>query len=99
MKSAYEISKLAQQDLEEIWIYTYENWSLSQADKYYRNIIRQFEKICSNPEIGKSIDYVKKGQRTRAIKSHLIVYKILDDKIWIDRVLHERMDIETRLGD
>ncbi len=99
MNVTYEVSKLAQQDLEEIWRYSIENWSLSQADKYYRSIIREFDKICKQPEIGKPIDDVKKGHRTRGIKSHLIVYKFLSGKIWIDRVLHQRMDIETRLGD
>ena len=92
MNLTYEISRLAQQDLEEIWKYTSENWSLTQADKYYRNIVKEFGEICKHPEIGKPIDYVKPGHRTKGIKSHLIVYKIKNGKIWIDRVLHERMD-------
>ncbi|MBK8505048.1 MAG: type II toxin-antitoxin system RelE/ParE family toxin [Saprospiraceae bacterium] len=99
MKLTYKVSKLAQQDLEEIWSYTFENWSLSQADRYYRNMVREFDKICKNPELGRPIDYVKKGNRITRLKSHLIVYKILSGKIWIDRVLHESMDIGTRLGD
>ena len=98
MKYTYEISKLAQQDLEDIWKYTFENWSLNQADKYHQIILREFDKICEHPEIGNPIDYVKQGHRTRRIKSPLIVYKIQNGKVWIDRVLHESMDIETRLS-
>ncbi|WP_339706675.1 type II toxin-antitoxin system RelE/ParE family toxin [Algoriphagus aquimarinus] len=30
----YRISKQAANDLEKIWIYTYDNWSTQQADKY-----------------------------------------------------------------
>lgn len=97
MNLTYEISNLARQDLEDIWKYTVENWSSSQADKYYRILVKEFDVICKNPEIGKSIDHVKPGHRTRGIKSHLIVYKMQSEKIWIDRILHVRMDIESRL--
>jgi len=27
----------------------------------------------------------------------MIVYKVKNNKIWIDRVLHKRMDFETKL--
>ncbi|HTE33677.1 MAG TPA: type II toxin-antitoxin system RelE/ParE family toxin [Chryseolinea sp.] len=31
----YTISKKAIPDLEEIWLYTVQNWSIEQADRYY----------------------------------------------------------------
>jgi len=31
----YRISKKAVSDLEEIWLYTAEKWSVLQADRYY----------------------------------------------------------------
>ena len=98
MNLTYEISNLAQRDLEDIWLYTFEHWSLSQADKYYKLIIKEIDKICRDPEIGFLIDYVKLGHRTIPIKSHIIVYKIQGNKIWIDRILHKNMDLETRLS-
>ena len=30
---SYQISKQAQKDLEDIWLYTAENWSIEQADR------------------------------------------------------------------
>lgn len=98
MNLTYEISKLAKRDLEDIWLYTFENWSLSQADKYYKLIVKEIDKICRDPEIGFPIDYVKLGHRILPIKSHIIVYKIQDNKIWIDRILHKNMDLEARLS-
>ncbi len=97
MNLTYEISNLAKQDLEDVWEYTFENWSRSQADKYYHILVKEFDVICKNPEIGKSIDHVKPGHRTRGIKSHLIVYKIQSEKIWIDRILHVKIDIDPIL--
>ena len=97
MRHAFEISKLAELDLESIWLYTMQNWSLTQADKYYNMIISEIYSICDNPEIGKAIEELKKEHRVQKIESHLIIYKIKKDKIWIDRILHKRMDIESRL--
>jgi toxin ParE1/3/4 len=40
MKSLpYVISKKAVSDLEEIWAYTVEKWSIDQADRYYSLIL------------------------------------------------------------
>ena len=39
----YRLFPLAEADLEEIWLYTFNNWSLEQADKYhakYRGRVR-----------------------------------------------------------
>ena len=35
----YQLTIAAVKDLEEIWIYTYKNWSFEQADRYYNLII------------------------------------------------------------
>jgi len=97
MKSRYEISELAIQDLEGIWQFTVGNWSVKQANKYYELLIEAIEQICKFPQIGKSIESIKKHHRMYQVKSHLIIYKIVDDFIWIDRILHQRMDILSRL--
>ncbi len=35
----YRLSPLARTDLEDIWRYTFENWSLEQADRYHGAIM------------------------------------------------------------
>ena len=57
----YLISEKANQDIEKIWLYTFENWSLEQADRYYNLIFDEIEFISENFESGKSVDYIKKG--------------------------------------
>jgi len=94
----YRLTNEAKNDLEKIWIYTYKNFSVKQADKYYRLIIDEFDFLASNPFSGKSVDYIKEGYRVSKIKSHLIFYKLsVDEKIEIIRILHKRMDIEIRI--
>ncbi len=93
----YKLSKLAIKDIDAIWIYTAEQWSLEQANIYYRLIFDAVNLICANPKIGKSIEAIKKEHRSKIVKSHMIIYKIEDSTVLIDRVLHQRMDIEYSL--
>jgi len=46
----YKISQEANQDLENIWIYTYENWSLEQADRYLNLIMDEIEYLANSPK-------------------------------------------------
>ena len=72
----FELSHLAQNDLEEIWLYTVENWSINQGNRYYKLIIEEINTICSNPEIGKPIPTIKKRHRILPVKSHLIRFQM-----------------------
>ena len=94
----YRLTNQAEKDLEEIWSYTYQKWSVDQADRYYNLIIDEIEFIASNPLTGKPVDYIKEGYRSSKIKSHLIFYrKQEDEKILVVRILHERMDSENKI--
>ncbi len=93
----YSISEKANQDIEKIWLYTFENWSLEQADRYYNLILDDIEFISEIFESGKSADYIKKGYRSSIVKSHIIFFKKSRRNIVeIIRVLHQKMDIENR---
>lgn len=90
----YYISELAINDLNSIWLYTFNKWSKEQADRYYRLIIDEIEFISKNQGIGK----IFKSYRYSPIKSHLIYYReIKDGKIEIVRILHQRMEIKQHL--
>jgi len=47
----YKISIEAQNDLENIWLYTFENWSTEQADRYYDLILDEIEYLAKNSEV------------------------------------------------
>jgi toxin ParE1/3/4 len=92
------ISRKANEDIEKIWLYTYENWSLEQADRYYNLILDEIEFITENFESGKLVDYIKKGYRATLVKLHIIFYKKSRRNIVeIIRVLHQKRDIENRI--
>ncbi len=95
----FVISKKAVSDLEEIWLYTVEKWSIEHADRYYNLIFDEINYICKNINAGKSMEHVRKGYRASKVKFHFIFYRVVNDTIEVIRILHERMDIENRLND
>lgn len=100
MKSLpYVISKKAISDLEEIWLYTVDKWSIEQANRYYNLIFDEIDFICKNPRTGRPMESVRKNYRSAKVKSHLIFYRVENGIVQIVRILHERMDIENRLDD
>ena len=96
--TGYSLTKEAVKDLEEIWFYTFEKWSVEQADRYYNLIMDEIGFIASNPLLGRSIDYIKQGYRSSMVKSHVVFFTMHDDgTILIVRILHQSMDIENSL--
>ncbi len=96
----YKISKEALSDLEKIWLYTFETWSLEQANRYFNLLMDEIEYLTFNPKSGKDYSHVRKGYFSSRVKSHFIFYKInmKDNELEIIRILHQQMDIESRLN-
>jgi len=95
----YRISDKAFEDIESIWFYTMEKWSVDQADRYYDLIFEEIEQIAEYPLRGKDYNHIRKNYRRSKIKSHFIFYKYNKNDEFIDiiRILHQSMDIEVRL--
>lgn len=93
----YFLSNLAKQDIQDIWNYTYKNWSEAHADKYYRALFSSFKYILENPILfGKDYSFIKTGLKGYRMQHHLIFYFILSsNEIFITRILHESMDIKS----
>lgn len=97
-KVNYKLSKEAQNDLEQIWLYTFENWSIDQADRYLNLLIDEMEYLCLKPNSGFNFDQIRTGYWRTKVKSHFIFYRInQSSELEIIRILHERMDVENQL--
>lgn len=97
----FKISRKSLEDIEKIWLYTVENWSAEQADRYYNQIFDEITYLTENPSSGKDYSHIRKHYRCSKVKSHLIFYRVTvnNNEIEIIRVLHQRMDIESRLNE
>ncbi len=94
----YIISRKAIDDLSDIWKYTFDKWSVKQADQYYNQIIKAFESLSINPSLGKiyfQSDVLIKGYKVRR---HIIFYCFSkENNLLIIRILHEKMDVKNHI--
>lgn len=94
----FTLTNLAVKDLSDIWNYTSDEWSESQADKYYRLLFNAFASIAKKPQQGKVYEAIYPDLKGKKASKHIIFYRILDDQtIEITRILHERMDLKNKL--
>ena len=85
-------------DLNNIWDYTFEQWSENQADKYYSTLRFACTEIGENPDIGKEYTEIRKDLLGLKSGKHIIFYHLTsEDEIEVIRILHERMDLKNRL--
>lgn len=95
----YIISKEAINDLEKIWLYTFHAWSVEQADRYVNLLMEEIEHLSLNPKSGRDVSHIIQGYYRSKVKSHFIFYRIKRDSdlVEIIRILHQQMDIKSRL--
>ena len=87
-------------DLNNIWVYTIDEWSENQADKYYASIEFACTQIGKNPELGKEYDGISKNLLGLRTGKHIIFYQVISkDRIEVVRILHEGMDLKNRLDE
>ncbi|HAC16022.1 MAG TPA: type II toxin-antitoxin system RelE/ParE family toxin [Bacteroidetes bacterium] len=85
-------------DLTDIWKYTLDKWSESQADKYFRSIKFACSEIGDYPEIGTEYSGISSNLLGFKTGKHIIFYHVISDvEIEVIRILHERMDLKNRL--
>ena len=94
----FKFTNIAVKDLSDIWNYTFDSWSESQADKYFKLILNACAAIARKPQRGIAYEEIHPGLKGKKASKHIIFYRILEDKsIEITRNLHERMDLKTKL--
>lgn len=86
-------------DLNDIWIYSFEEWSENQADKYYAALKFACTQIGENPELGKEYEGISSNLLGLRTGKHIIFYQVVKvDEVEVIRILHERMDLINRLN-
>ena len=96
----YKLTNKAVDDLTQIWNYTINKWSESQADKYYRMLIDTCEEIANNTDLGKNYTGVTENLFGFKVGRHIIFYRLIEEnEIEITRILHEQMDLKNRIKD
>ncbi len=94
------LSPAARADLEEIWDFTARRWGRAQAERYVLELHDACEALAGGARRGRPIDDIRPGYFKLAVRSHFLFYRLTDSaQIDIIRILHQRMDVPSRLGE
>ncbi|NVJ93210.1 MAG: type II toxin-antitoxin system RelE/ParE family toxin [Methylocystaceae bacterium] len=93
----YRLSELADQDLHDIYVYTYRQFGEKQADLYLSELETCFLRLVGHPNLGRDIGYIRDGYLRFEHQHHSVFYQIESDGVYIVRVLHSTRDIEAVL--
>lgn len=98
--SAFVLTNAAKADLKEIGCYTQDTWGVAQRNRYLAMLDESFHKLSGNPLMGRDCSDIRPGYRKHHVGKHLVFYRELEtSQIEIVRILHERMDMDTRIGE
>ncbi|RYY21641.1 MAG: type II toxin-antitoxin system RelE/ParE family toxin [Chitinophagaceae bacterium] len=94
------LTNKAVEDLSDIWDYTFNKWSERQADKYYDLLVNSMQHVCTNPELGKPYRELDENILGFRVGTHIVFYRQIDfDEIEIVRILHQTMDLKSRMNE
>ncbi len=91
------LSPKAEQDIENILCHTGETWGQAQLLAFRTTSPNVLATIRDNPAIGHTSDQLPETHRLFLVGSHVIVYRLRPQVIWIVRILHQRMSLGGRV--
>ena len=94
----YELSKKADDDLNDIYLFSYQRFGEAKADAYLLALERRFSLLAAQPGLGRRIDHIRAGYFRYQHASHSIFYRLTDNGIIVMRVLHRSMDVGRHIG-
>lgn len=90
--TAIELTKKAERDLIDIFLFGTEHFGVAQAERYSAALLAKIEAAAANPSFGADYDFVRSGLRRYEATSHAIYYRKTEDGILVLRILHGCMD-------
>jgi toxin ParE1/3/4 len=96
---ALRLTPQAERDLEAVWFYTADTWSVAQADRYVGELADTFDLICHNPMMARERLEFTPPVRLHRHASHLIVYRSDETTVLVIRVLHMKQDWRAALDE
>jgi len=98
MPNNFILSKKAVEDLSEIWEYTFQNWSESQADKYYFMLLGICQDLANGKVPARQYPEIHTEILGTRAEQHIIFFRhVGKNAIEVVRILHSRMDLRSRI--
>ena len=96
MSAAYRLTKQAEVDVQDIWLYIAAD-NVNAADRLVDRFTETFEQLATTPRIGQAQEQYRSGLRCFPVGRYVIFYSIVDDEIEVYRVLHGARRLEDLL--
>ena len=91
------LSRLAEQDLLDIWTYIAKD-NPDAADRFTDLLIQKCESLCDFPEIGTRRDELAPTLRSFPVGRYIIFYRVADPGIEVVRILSAYRDLGQFFG-
>ncbi len=95
----YEITTLANQDLEAILRHIADNVGFDQADRFLSRFTQKLRRIAAFPNLGKPRREWGEDYRSLTLDDYLIVYRVTKEIVEILRVVSGYRDLDTLFND
>lgn len=94
----FHIRKTADKDLENIFVYSVENFGMKRAEQYIDDLVMAFQNLANNYKLGRGCSHVRPNLYAWDVISHVVYYKPTKDGVSIYRVLHNSMDYKKHVN-
>jgi toxin ParE1/3/4 len=93
----YALSKAADKDLSDIYVYTYREFGERQADAYFASLEELLSRLGENPSLGVDVSATREGYRRFVHRRHTIYYTVDKKGIFVVRVLGPGMAADRHI--
>ncbi len=93
----YKLTAEAENDLTEIYIFGFQKFGETQAERYFSELEDCFTVLGQTPLICRERTEFAPPVRIHHRGRHLVIYIIRDSQILIIRILHDSMDVKRHL--
>ena len=86
--SDYALTKRAEADLFDIFLFGYEQFGARQSEIYAAELEQTFQLLADNPRMGREAETIAPGVRRHEHRSHVILYEISAYGVLILALVH-----------
>lgn len=90
--TGYRLTPAVQSDLEDIWLYKLQQWSLRQADRYADILEDTLDRLLFMPEMARERPEFDPPVRIHPSAEHLVVYQVEGIELFVLRILGAGQD-------
>ena len=94
-----DFSSRADQDLNNIFNYTFHHWGEKRAVQYSEELISSMSLLREFPNMGRDRSDIQEQLRSLAIAHHIVLYRVFTERVFVSRVIHQRENAAKALDE